>query len=292
MNNTHHMKYLATIVATALLVSTGLSGARQQPAKNTESDLIAFSRIDKAWVHSKGANVTVAVIDWLFDPRAEAAASFVSATSMVPGERIDGQEPGHGAWMVNVVHRVAPEARIIPILAKGLTQRDYQAALVQGIRYAAEHGAVAVINSMGPVISSQALRDAVDVAEQRGTMFVDVHPETVAAGAPRPCRGSECDRRIVHTGVVSVPEHPVKPESSRDVYTWPYSLEATFADDWGFSVGPPIVAGVIALVKSANPRLSPQQIRELLVQTAYDRDGFKVLDAEAVVKAAIRVAGL
>jgi subtilisin family serine protease len=47
------------------------------------------------------------------------------------------------------------------------------------------------------------------------------------------------------------------------------------------------VAGVIALVKSANPRLSPQQIRDLLVQTAYDRGGFKVLDAEAAVRAAI-----
>ncbi len=84
-----------------------------------------------------------------------------------------------------------------------------------------------------------------------------------------------------------MPEHPTKPEPSRDVYTWPYDLDAKFEDGWGYSNGPPIVAGVIALVKSANPRLTPRQIRELLVRTAYDREGFKVLDAAAAVKAAM-----
>ncbi len=101
------------------------------------------------------------------------------------------------------------------------------------------------------------------------------------------CGAGECYSRIVHAGVVSVPEHPVKPHPSRDIYTWPYDLDATYRDGWGFSNGPPIVAGVIALVKSANPRLSPAGVRQLLVRTAYDREGFRVLDAEAAVKAAM-----
>jgi subtilisin family serine protease len=49
------------------------------------------------------------------------------------------------------------------------------------------------------------------------------------------------------------------------------------------------VAGVIALMKSANPRLSPAQLRRLLVQTAFEREGFRVLDAEAAVTAAMAV---
>jgi hypothetical protein len=275
----------------AILAASGPSCARKYPQRNTQSDLIAFSRVDKAWTRSKGANVTVAVVDWQFDPKAEVAASFVFPASMVPGERMGTLKPWHGAWMVDIVHRIAPEARIIPIIGRSLTQSGYQESLIQGIRYAAEHGAVAVTSSMGTVTQSQQLRDAVAFAEQRGTLFVDVHPEIVAADATksRPCGVGECDGRIVHAGIVSVAEHPVNPNPSRDVYTWPYDLDANFEDGWGFSNGPPIVGGVIALVKSANPRVSVQQIRELLVQTAYDRDGFKVLDAEAAVKAAAAI---
>jgi hypothetical protein len=207
---------------------------------------------------------------------------------MVPGERIGDLKPWHGAWMVDIVHQIAPDAKIIPIIGRSLKQASLQDSVPLGIRYAAEHGATVVTSSMGPVTQSQALRDAIDFAEPRGALFVNVHPENVAAEGEdfRPCRESECDPRIVRAGIVSVPEHPVKPDPSRLICTWPYSLNASYQDDWGFSTGPPIVGGTIALLKAANPALSPQQLRELLVQTADTREGFRVLNAEAAVKAA------
>jgi hypothetical protein len=123
--------------------------------------------------------------------------------------------------MVDIVHRIAPEARIIPIIGRSLRQKGFQDSLIAGVRYAAEHDAVVVTSSMGLITQSPALRDAIDFAEQRGTLFVDVHPETIAAGAGkvRPCAPGECDARIVHSGVVSVPEHPVSPHPARTVYT-------------------------------------------------------------------------
>lgn len=290
MTSASRASSLTAVVAMAILVAAVLSCARKYPQRNTQSDLVAFSHVDRAWALSRGANATVAVIDWQFDPKAEAAASFVFPASMVPGERMGDLKPWHGAWMVDIVHRVAPEARIMPIIGRRLGPSGYQDFLVQGIRYAADHGAVAVTSSMGPATYSRQLRDAIAFAEERGTLFVDVHPENVAvdAGTFQPCTAGQCDSRIVHAGIVSVPEHPVRPDPARDVFTWPYDLEAKFEDGWGFSNGPPIVGGAIALIKSANPGLSPQQIRTLLVQTADNRDGFRVLDAEAAVKAAMR----
>jgi serine protease len=279
--------------ALAVIVSLAVAGSacsRKYPPRNTQSDLVAFSRIDKAWTHATGAGVMVAVIDWQFDPKSSAAPNIVFATSMVPGEKIGDLKPWHGAWMVEIVHRVAPDARIIPIIGRSLAQPGYQDALVRGIRYAAEHGATAVTSSMGPTEQTGALREAIDFAEQRGTVFVDVHPENVAARGEKPtaCAPGACDARILHTGIVSVPEHPVRPHASRDVYTWPYDLSAQFEDGWGYSNAPPIVAGVIALVKSANPRLSAGEIRQAIAQTAYNREGFRVLDAEAAVTWALR----
>lgn len=280
---------LASVLALWLSAPAGPAFAGQAPVAAPPPDLIAFSRIDRAWAHSQGSGATVAVIDWQFDPGADAAASFVSPTSLVPGERMGELKPWHGAWMVGIVHRIAPGARIIPIIGRSLAQRSYQESIAGGIRYAAEHGAVAVASSMGPVKQTPELREAIDFAERRGTLFVDVHPELVPApdGRFRPCRSGECDARVVHPGVVSVPVHPVAPDSARDVYTWPYAPEVRFQDGWGFSMGPPIVAGVLALMKSANPDLSPRQLRELLVRTAYEREGFRVLDAEAAVRSAL-----
>ena len=271
----------------SILVIASCGHVEQQPVIRRE--LLQFSRVDSAHAISRGANTVVAVIDWQFDPSGVAAPQYVSAASMVPGEVMGKLKPWHGAWMVGIVHEVAPEARIMPIIGRGGKGENYQDYLIQGIRYAAEHGAIAVSSSMGPVDQTDDLRSAIDFAEQHGTIFVTVHPENIAArGAPfAPCTPTSCDSRIVHTGIVSVPDHPTRPSDARQVYTWPYDLVARFKDGWGYSNAPPVAAGVIALMKNVNPRLAPEEVRHLLRETAYDREGFRVLDAEAAVRAAM-----
>jgi hypothetical protein len=261
--------------------------ARNLPAQ--ADNLITFSKVDQAWLTSRGAGVQVAVIDWQFDMGRRARQKYVLPTSVVPGEEIGAMKPWHGEWMAKIVHAVAPNARIIPINARSLKQRDYQVFLMQGIRYAADHGALAVTSSMGPAIQSDALRAAIDYAHERGTIFVNVHPERIVTGdGTRPCGAKECDPRILRAGIVSVPEHTLSPDPARDLYTWPYDLEPHFKDGWGFSNGPPTVAGVMALVKAANPSLSADAIRSTLIDTAVMKDGFRVIDAAAAVAAAVR----
>jgi hypothetical protein len=229
----------------------------------------------------------VAILDWQFDLRGKAAEKYVDPVSMVPGEAIGKLKPWHGEWMAEIVHRIAPDARIIPIKARGLESDDYQDYVTRGIRYAADKGAVAVTSSMGPLEHTEELVSAVEYAESRGTVFINVHPEYIPDddGNPRLCRLGECNEKIIHTGVVSVPDHPTEPESNRDVYVWPYDLVPKYEDGWGYSNGPPIVAGVIALMRGAYPGLTPADARRAIRETAVDRDGFSVLDAEAAVRA-------
>lgn len=278
--------------AAALAALAGLACRRtpQGPPRPVGGPtLLTFSRVPEAWTHSRGRGVTVAVLDWQFDPEAPTSGPYVSPTSLVPGERMGDLEPWHGSWMVGIVHAVAPEASIMPIIARGLKHRGFADTLPQGIRYAADHGAAVVTSSMGQMVSSPELRDAVEYALARGCLFVDVHPELVAepGAEPRPCTPGECLEAIVHTGIVGVPTHPTRPEDARDVYTWPYDLDAAYMDGWGFSNAPPVAAGVIALVRSANPSLPAAEVKRLLVETAVERDGFRVLDAAAAVQAAL-----
>lgn len=277
------------ILAGLTLLALACTGPKDETSETAEPNLITFSRIDKAWDLSKGANTTVAILDWQFDLRGEEATKYLNPISLVPGEEIGELKPWHGEWMAEIVHRIAPEAKIIPIKARGLQTEDYQDYLIEGIRLAADQGAVAVTNSMGPVNISEALDSAIEYAEQRGTVFVDVHPEHFVEEDKkrRPCTTDECNDKIIHSGVVSVPDHPASPESNRDIYVWPYDLDAKYEDGWGYSNGPPNVAGVIALMRSANPDLTPGDVRRIIVDTAFTRDGFEVLDAEAAVRAAL-----
>jgi hypothetical protein len=277
---------LLIFLAGLVIANDGTPKAKSnEPGK--EPNLITFSKIDKAWTYGRGENTKVAVCDWLFDMSPKASAKYADPTSTVPGAAIGSDEPWHGAWMVEIVHQVAPGAKIIPIRARPGRQdkRDpdgrypYEKYLIQGIRYAADHGAVAVTNSMGPVTQCKELQEAIDYAEQKGTIFIDVHPEDKT-------NPNSIDKRIIHPGLVPVPKYRARLEPARSVYVWPYQMNPVFRDGWGYSNGPPIVAGVIALMKGVNPKLTPAQIRSILVETADNKDGFRVLNAEAAVKKA------
>jgi subtilisin family serine protease len=257
--------------------------ARSKDALKAKVNFITFSRIDKAQELSQGEGVTVAVCDWLFDLRGGAASrKYVNPISMIPGEPVGANEPWHGEWMAEMVHQTAPACKIIPIRARTYKD-DYQQYLIKGIRFAADQGAVAVTSSMGPLTLNDELRDAVDYAEAKGTLFINVHQ----IGEAIPGRDEIC-RKIICTGLISVPWHPAGLGTDRDIYLWPYALTATYKDGWGYSNGPPIVAGVVALMKSANPALSPRDLKDIIVATGFMRDGFRVLDADAAVRAAIQ----
>ena len=288
---TRCLRFLTLAGAAALAAFAGPSCARKPetpPRPQGGPTLLTYSRVPEAWTRSKGQGVTVAVLDWQFDPKPPAPGMYVSPTSLVPGERMGGLKPWHGSWMVGIVHAVAPEAAIMPIIARGLKHRGFADTLPQGIRYAADHGAAVVTSSMGQMLSTPELRDAVEYALAKGCLFVNVHPELVAmpGAKPRPCQRGECLEAIIRGGIVAVPAHPTWPEEARDIYTWPYDLDAAYMDGWGFSNAPPTVGGVIALMRSANPSLPAIEVKRLLVETAADKDGFRVLDAEAAVRAA------
>lgn len=258
--------------------------------KEDSTNYITFSKIDAAWKYSKGANTIVAVVDWLFDLSPEAAKKYIMPTSMIPGEEVGTNEPWHGEWMATIVHTIAPDAKIIPIRGNPGNNGSYESYLIKAIRFAADNGAAAVTNSMGPVKHTKELLDAIDYAWEKGTIFIDVHPEYISNDSEgyKFCKTGECSAKIIHTGIVSVPKYTCEPEEIRDIYTWPYEINPKFKDGWGYSNAPPIVAGVIALIKSANPKLKPKEIKDIIITTADNRNGFKVLNAEAAIKKAMK----
>jgi len=271
----------ASAIVVGLLIAGIILIWSSETKLKAKINFITFSKIDKAQKFSKGEGVKVAICDWLFDLHGQATNKYIGAASMIPGEPVGADKPWHGEWMSEIVQQAAPGCKIIPIRAFAAKGCDYQPYLIKGIRYAADHEAVAVTSSMGPLTMTKELREVVDYAERKGTLFINVHPIYDT-------KSDETYSKVLSTGLVSVPWHRAYPERDRDIYVWPYALTHHFLDDWGYSVGPPVVAGVVALIKSANPSLTPEQIKEIIVKTAYIKDGFRVLDAEAAVNAAMQ----
>lgn len=274
------------LVAVSIVLVVVFVRRRNDAPPRPPGDLLSFAKVRDAWPYGKGRGVTVAVVDWQFDRTHE---RYVSAASMIPGERMGELEPWHGSWMVDIVHAVAPEASIMPIIGRSL-KKGYADTLPAAIRYAADHGATVVTSSMGTARDEKVLRDAVEYARAKGCVFVDVHPEIVtdATGRERFCRRGECSETIIHAGVVSVPAHPVKPNDARDVYVWPYDLDSVYKDGWGFSNAPPTVAGVIALMKGSNRSLSVRDLKRVLIENSDMKDGFRVINAAKAVAAAAK----
>ena len=287
-----------TLILLVTLLFTGFSSAQ---GNKSDTTYITFHKIDKAWKYSKGNNVRVAILDWLFDMSPKASDKYVDPVSLVPGQHIGELKPWHGEWMAEIVHSIAPGAKIIPIRARPKSSKDhpqtldyqpYEKYLIEGIKYAADHGACVVTSSMGPLKQTRELNEAIKYAQKKGTVFVDVHPEYKEVKEKKLifCDSLELNPLIIHPGVVSVPAHPVKISSTiiRDFYTWPYDIDPVYEDGWGFSNAPPIVAGVIALMKSVNPGLNIKEIKNILIKTSVMNDGFNIVDAEAAVKEAIK----
>ena len=268
-----------------------LAGSKTQETcdldlKNPEKwNYITFSKIDQAWELTRGNNVKIAILDWAFHLRGKDRDKYIDPVSLVPGEKIGNMRPWHGEWMATIAHSVAPEAKIIPIRTNCQSPCSYQDKVAQGIIYAVDKGAVVVTSSMGPLIMTEEIQKAIDYAEQKGVIFIDVHPEVerLSDGKLKTCDPEILDKRIIHPGIISVPEHPVDPDTNRGLYTWPYDIDPVYQDGWGFSNAPPIVAGVIALIKSLRPVLKPEDIRVILKKTTDDVDGFKILNAYAAV---------
>ena len=182
----------------------------------------------------------------------------------------------HGTWMAKEVLAVAPKARIMPVRIRSQKQAaDVAGNYIKGIEYAVANGAQVISLSHQPILKERQgeLDAAIEKAAQKGVVFVYIH-----------YAGRRCD--MVLTGPIEFASTHQKDLVGR-VYTIGTHGAWGFPYTWGYSGTAPMVAGVVALIREINPRLSPAEIVALLRQTADTSvEGYPLVDAYAAVKKA------
>jgi subtilisin family serine protease len=248
----------------------------------------------RAWALSRGAGVTVAVVDTGADLGHEDLAGQFAAGGhdWVDGDNDPSDANGHGTHVSGTIAAVpdnglgitgvAPAAKILPLRALDATGSGSMSNVAAAMEYAGDHGARIVNASLGGPYS-QAVSDA--IAAHPNTLYV-VAAGNSAADDDDPAHASyPCALRLANVLCVGASDESDQPASfsnhgvtSVDLYAPGTDIVSTYADSpdsyallSGTSMATPTAAGVAALALATNPGASAEQVRSALISTVDPR---------------------
>ncbi|MFJ9468968.1 type VII secretion-associated serine protease mycosin [Streptomyces caniferus] len=259
----------------------------------------------QAWRTTKGEGVTVAVLDTGVDANhPDLEGQVLPEQDLVgfgagPGDSAWAQHGtgmasiiaghGHGRGRENGVLGLAPAAKILPVRViledddseRERARTEKAGALADGIRWAADHGADVINMSLGDDSESAhpepredaaiqyALGKGIPVVASAGNggqkgnhvSYPAAYPGVIAATAVTHLGGRARFSTRHWYATVSAPGFDIVMADTGDGYL----------SGWGTSPAAAFVSGAVALIRSAHPGLSPEQIRRLLTSTAQDK---------------------
>jgi type VII secretion-associated serine protease mycosin len=273
--------------------------------------VLSMLDVEAAWSVTRGAGVTVAVIDSGVNPHVSDLSGSVTTGpnyTRVTTSPANGDWGVHGTWMASLiaghghddgidgVTGIAPRARILSIRVipdRGDPHyRKYereqetviQQSLADGIRYAVTHGAKVISMSIGYSSQSRPVRAALQQAYDRGVVVIASAGNS--GGPAGSSRAGDAPESFPadYPGVISVgavkADGTVAGFSSANLSVQVAApgvrvlAQGRDGEYWlvsGTSPACALVAGVAALIKSKYPRLAPDLVASALTSTTTDR---------------------
>jgi subtilisin family serine protease len=242
------------------------------PGANSRETYFSMHNIHAAHALSRGAGVRVGIMDHSFGVDVHTAL-YAGGETFQDERHHEAYRRGssHGYWMALVLREVAPE---VEIYALGTSDPDDEAAkvgaMVKAIDWAIAHRLDVLTYSDRRF--SAAFRPALDSAVNRAhaagivTTFIHYpHPGNLLPGSIGPRSGDdgrEPDLNIFHYNYITVsPARVARWEASDRQHPGDHP----FASMSGTS---PVTAGLVALLRSVEPTLGPEDCRRLLQEAA------------------------
>ncbi|MFH1462959.1 MAG: S8 family peptidase [Pseudomonadota bacterium] len=281
---------------------------------------LAAIDVEGAWATGDGSGAVVAVIDTGLSSAGEDTPAWAGGWDFVGGDSDPNDENGHGTHVAGTIAQatdnalgvagIAYGATIMPVRVLDASGSGTSADVIDGIVYAADHGADVINMSLGSAYGSTAEATAVTYAWNQGVTMacaagnsrarrVDYparYPETIAVGATD-YRNQKASYSSYGTGLdLMAPGGDTARDDNGDGYA-DGILQETFDPDWGYffwqgtSMATPHVAAVAAILSGLGA--SNVEVKDTLLATTVDLGksgydstfGYGLLDAAAAVAA-------
>jgi type VII secretion-associated serine protease mycosin len=292
-----------------MLVPAAAVPASADSVRNSQMPVLDTINVPNAWSLSKGAGVTVAVIDSGVYPWASDLDGSVSTGPDLTGLTTSMKNPywgQHGTWMASIIAGngqnggiigVAPDAKILSIRVipdkndpeynkyEAEPEQRIQQSLAEGIRDAVQGHAQVISMSIGYSSPSAAVRSAVQYAYSHGVVLVassgnsgrddvrsdhDFAPVSFPADYPGVLSVGALDG----SSAASFSSNNLSVQVAAPGVRVPaQGRDGLYWTVDGTSPACALVAGVAALIKAKYPGLAPNLVIEALTSTASNPRG-------------------
>jgi subtilisin family serine protease len=261
-----------------------------------------------AWDLSSGSTQdAIAILDSGVDPsHPDLAAKLLAGWNFYDNNADWSDVYGHGTKVAGAaaaisnngigVAGIAWQNPILPVRVSDPAGYAYLSTIAHGLTWAVDHGARVMNVSFGSIAASSTIRSAAQYVHDHGGLVV-------AAAGNCACDDATPENPYVLSVAATDPNDQLASFSSRGTYVdlaapgtgiWTTTNGGGYTGVAGTSFSSPITAGVVALMWSVNPGLTPDEIVMLLEQTSVDLGsagydtsfGFGRIDANAAVRAA------
>ena len=228
---------------------------------------------DAVWALTRGAGMTVAVVDSGVDISHPVLDGHVTDGYDVWDDDPDPLDVcGHGTALASIVAMVAPEAAIMPVKAMSDECYGTYSRLITGIEYATDAGAQIILVASGAYAPTPQLEAAVRYAQERGVLVIGgagndatnapFYPAAYGMTVTATNRTGGLYWRSNYGPHVDLAAPGVEVEAAHPDNAWVVTS--------GTSMAAAHAAGAAALVWSAQPQLTAEELADLLRETADD----------------------
>lgn len=265
-----------------------------------------------AWDVRTGTGVTVAILDTGVDTaHPDLAPQVVAGWNTYDNNTSTADVLGHGTMVAGTavaagnnslgVASVAFGAKLMPIRVTDASGYAYYSTIASALSWAADHGArVASISFQGPSASATVLSAAQYMRSKGGVVVNAAGNSGVQEAYPATdymtlVGGTDSSNNVASFSSYGDFVDVAAPATS--IYST--TRGGSYGAGTGTSFSAPVVAGVYALMISANPLLTPTQLDTILFSTATDiltagkdlKSGWGVVNASAAVSKAVQTSG-
>jgi subtilisin family serine protease len=258
------------------------------PGYPIQSASLSALHVESAWNVTRGAGVTIAILDTGVDlDHPDLAAHLVAGRDIVNGDNDPNDDFGHGTLVAGAaaavanngigVTGVAGDASIMPVKVLGASGTGWDDDIAAGITWATDHGADVINLSLGGPGDSAVLDDAVAYAAAH---------DVVVVGASGNSNTSVPNYPAAIDAVIAVGATDASSTAAWfsgrgwwvdvaapgiNILSTARGTGATYATATGTSLSSPLVSGVVALMRAHNPSATAAQVAATLRATARDR---------------------